>query len=248
MRAVPGGRHCESCEKTVYDLRFATAHTARGLALVHGRDGFCARLTVDDDGWGVFSPGRPLGSARRASSVAAALTALSLAACGNAAPPRVVVVSPPLDADAGAALDGGDELAATEVPAACASPDGGPKVVVVTQGGVGSVIELVHFATGSSTVPAEAGTLLDAVADTIKAHPELKAIVVEGHADSSEPGAQPLSDERAKKVIAALVKRGIDASRLVAKAYGSTRPIADNATPTGREKNRRVEFRVDESP
>ena len=40
-----------------------------------------------------------------------------------------------------------------------------------------------------------------------------------------------------------LVKDGIDASALTARGYGSSRPVADNATPEGRAKNRRVEFR-----
>ena len=230
MRSVPGGRHCESCEKTVYDLRLATAHAARGLALVHGRDGFCGRLTVDAAGWFV-----------------AAVTALSVAACGNAGPPRVVVVAPPHDVDAAAPLDAGENAEADAAPS-CAATEGGttPNVVVVVQGGVGSIREYVHFASGSSAVPPEAGTLLDAVVDTMRAHPEIKSVVVEGHADLSEPNPQPLSDERAKKVVAALVKRGVDAARLVAKGYAAAHPIADNATAAGRDRNRRVEFRVAE--
>ena len=40
-----------------------------------------------------------------------------------------------------------------------------------------------------------------------------------------------------------LVTRGIEASALTARGYGSSRPVADNATPEGRSRNRRVEFR-----
>lgn len=43
-----------------------------------------------------------------------------------------------------------------------------------------------------------------------------------------------------------LVSRGVDASRLVARGYGETRPVADNATAAGRARNRRVELtRID---
>ncbi len=41
-----------------------------------------------------------------------------------------------------------------------------------------------------------------------------------------------------------LASQGIERSRLVARGYGETEPVADNGTPAGRERNRRVEFDV----
>jgi outer membrane protein OmpA-like peptidoglycan-associated protein len=67
---------------------------------------------------------------------------------------------------------------------------------------------------------------------------------VGGHAYSSGTDAinDPLAEARARAVINYLVGRGVDATRLSARGYGSTRPVADNATPKGRARNRRVEI------
>jgi OOP family OmpA-OmpF porin len=52
-----------------------------------------------------------------------------------------------------------------------------------------------------------------------------------------------LSTRRAAAVRAYLVRQGVGADRLVARGYGETRPIADNATAEGRSRNRRVELK-----
>ena len=53
-----------------------------------------------------------------------------------------------------------------------------------------------------------------------------------------------LSQERAESVRDYLVSQGIERNRLVARGYGETEPVADNGSPAGRERNRRVEFNV----
>ncbi|MDJ0908467.1 MAG: OmpA family protein [Woeseiaceae bacterium] len=67
-----------------------------------------------------------------------------------------------------------------------------------------------------------------------------------GHSDSTGPEAAnvALSLTRAQRVADYLVARGVDSERLVLSAAGSAEPIADNATRLGRERNRRVEFRL----
>jgi len=75
---------------------------------------------------------------------------------------------------------------------------------------------------------------------------EFAAVPVEiaGHADaqgSSERNLE-LSRRRAQAVLDYFVSRGEDPERFVAVGYGDTRPIADNSTEEGRQKNRRIEF------
>jgi outer membrane protein OmpA-like peptidoglycan-associated protein len=71
-------------------------------------------------------------------------------------------------------------------------------------------------------------------------------IDVEGHTDStgSDEFNQTLSEQRASTVRAYLQEQGLPASNLTAKGFGKTMPVADNSTPAGRQKNRRVELIV----
>ena len=67
-----------------------------------------------------------------------------------------------------------------------------------------------------------------------------------GHSDATGPEAAnlALSLVRAQRVADYLVSRGVDSERLTLSAAGSAEPIADNGTRLGRERNRRVEFRL----
>lgn len=85
------------------------------------------------------------------------------------------------------------------------------------------------------------------VADFMKKHPEATA-VIEGHTDyvGTEEYNQTLSQRRAESVMKYLVDNfGIEQSRLSAKGYGKTRPIANNMTEQGRIKNRRIDAIID---
>ncbi|MFY0577083.1 OmpA family protein [Cystobacter fuscus] len=101
----------------------------------------------------------------------------------------------------------------------------------------------VLFPVGESSLQEEEKRQLDAIADYLKAHPEL-SVRVEGHTDSTGPEELnvTLSQQRADMVREYLIQRGIAGSRLTAKGYGSSRPVADNSTPEGQRANRRVEF------
>ena len=104
----------------------------------------------------------------------------------------------------------------------------------------------VPFEFGKATLLPEAERVLDAVGQALVRAPSLR-ITVDGHTDaiSSEAFNQGLSERRAASVRGYLVGRfGVDPSRLVARGFGETQPIATNETETGRALNRRVEFVV----
>ncbi|MEO1426197.1 MAG: OmpA family protein, partial [Pseudomonadota bacterium] len=71
-------------------------------------------------------------------------------------------------------------------------------------------------------------------------------IAIAGHTDSVGSASlnQRLSEARAKAVSAWLVEYGVDPAQLSARGFGETRPLADNETPLGRAKNRRIDFTI----
>ena len=82
------------------------------------------------------------------------------------------------------------------------------------------------------------------VAEFLKKYPTVTG-TIEGHTDNVGDAAmnRKLSQKRAESVLKYLVEKlGVDAKRLTAVGYGEERPIADNATAEGRQKNRRVDI------
>jgi outer membrane protein OmpA-like peptidoglycan-associated protein len=109
--------------------------------------------------------------------------------------------------------------------------------------------EKIQFLVNSDKILEVSHSLLDEVAKVIKDNPQIKKIEVEGHASAEGTDAKnlSLSNRRAKAVLKYLTKTGgVTSGMLSAKGYGETRPIADNETEEGREKNRRVEFTITE--
>lgn len=94
----------------------------------------------------------------------------------------------------------------------------------------------------ASLQPESMGTI-NSIYDLLKKNPALK-FEIDGHTDNTgtAPHNLTLSQQRADAVKAQLIIMGIDASRLSAKGFGDTKPIADNSTPEGKANNRRVEF------
>jgi outer membrane protein OmpA-like peptidoglycan-associated protein len=103
----------------------------------------------------------------------------------------------------------------------------------------------IYFDTDQTFVKPESATTLTEVSNLMKADKALK-IEVSGHTDNAGSKAHnmTLSQGRAEAVVAALVGQyQIEASRLIAKGYGDSRPVAANDSPANMAKNRRVELR-----
>jgi outer membrane protein OmpA-like peptidoglycan-associated protein len=103
----------------------------------------------------------------------------------------------------------------------------------------------VYFDFASANLRPESSTILEKIAGYMKDNPGTK-LAIEGHTDNIGDAKknQVLSENRAKSVVDAVTKLGVDSKRLTAVGFGATKPVADNKTITGRAKNRRVTLRV----
>lgn len=102
----------------------------------------------------------------------------------------------------------------------------------------------IYFDFNKATIKPESYPALDEMARILKENPNIK-VEIQGHTDSigSEEYNLRLSQARAEAVVHYLVTiHGIDPKRLIARGYGESRPVADNASEAGRALNRRVEF------
>ena len=141
-----------------------------------------------------------------------------------------------------AACCGAPEAATAAAPPTTVAPEATPTPAPTPDPACAAALDTaVMFATNSAELTAEGRALLDRLAPCWRGG----RFEVGGHADSSGRAAvnEPLSEARARAVVEHLVSRGIPASALTARGYGSSKPVADNATAEGRAKNRRVEFR-----
>ena len=109
------------------------------------------------------------------------------------------------------------------------------------------ILEQVQFKTGSAVILKASDDLLLQVAVVLSEHPEIVRLEVQGHTDNRGGKAynRKLSDKRAAAVVKWLVAKGnVASSRLTSHGYGMDEPISDNDTREGRQKNRRVQFKI----
>jgi OOP family OmpA-OmpF porin len=110
------------------------------------------------------------------------------------------------------------------------------------------ILEQIKFKTNSAEI-VDSQPIIDAVTRTLKEHPEIKHLRVEGHTDNVGKPVynKDLSRRRAASVEKTLIKAGVDKRTLSSEGFGLEKPIEDNATDEGRAANRRVEFHIEES-
>ncbi|HEY0105616.1 MAG TPA: OmpA family protein [Rhizomicrobium sp.] len=101
----------------------------------------------------------------------------------------------------------------------------------------------INFDFNKATLKPDAAAVIAQIATLLKKNPALN-VSLQGHTDNvgTHDYNLKLSQECAASVVAAIVKSGIDGKRLTSTGFGPDKPIADNNTPDGRAKNRRVEL------
>lgn len=141
------------------------------------------------------------------------------------------------DLVAGSKTDVGDENADPTATAA----------VTNCQSGVDKAIEgeKLSFRSGSAYVSPASNKLLDKIAAALKPCSGL-AIAVGGHTDDNGNAQvnKILSQERADRVRAGLIERGIPENLVTATGFGAEKPLAKGGGPDADAKNRRIEFKV----
>lgn len=122
------------------------------------------------------------------------------------------------------------------------------KLEMAERGLVLTFVAEVLFDSGKAEIKEEAQETLSKVAGVIQQKVADREIAIEGHTDN-EPiklsgwkSNWELSTGRATSVLHFLEDGGVNPRRLVASGYGEYRPVTDNDTTAGRQKNRRVEI------
>ena len=107
------------------------------------------------------------------------------------------------------------------------------------------VLKNVFFDVNKFDLKSESEAELDKLVQLLNDNPSIK-IQIGGHTDNvGKPTDNlTLSNNRAKSVVNYLISKGIPATRLLAKGFGETQPVADNNTGEGKALNRRTEMKV----
>lgn len=103
----------------------------------------------------------------------------------------------------------------------------------------------INFENGKAVITASSFKSLDDLATLLNTYPGA-SVEIQGHTDNNgTPEAnKTLSQDRANAVKRYLSAGGVAEARMTALGYGQEMPIADNATPAGKAKNRRVDFKL----
>jgi OmpA-OmpF porin, OOP family len=112
---------------------------------------------------------------------------------------------------------------------------------------IGQIVKLnnIFFEFNKAELTSESYPELDRVVETLQQNPSME-IEIDGHTDNvgNDDYNQKLSEDRAKAVYEYLLGKGIEKRHLAYKGFGKLKPVDDNQTESGRQKNRRVEFTI----
>ena len=126
-----------------------------------------------------------------------------------------------------------------------AANNGCPEIKKEEQEVLNTAFSNLEFQSGKDIIKPESFESLSQLADLMKKKPEWM-LKIAGHTDNQGNRTVNilLSRKRTMAVKKYLVSKGIADQRVIAEWFGPDKPIADNKTPEGREKNRRVEMEI----
>ncbi len=121
-----------------------------------------------------------------------------------------------------------------------------PSTRYTLEGGLLVLPSPITFKTGTDTLEPASDPALAYIQGFLTARQDVTLVRIESHTDptGSESANQALTEKRAMAVARWLVAKGIACKRVIPTGFGSTKPLAPNATPEERAKNRRIAVAV----
>lgn len=163
--------------------------------------------------------------------------------CPDTAGPRENVGCPYGDLDGDGVTDNEDDC--PNVPG-LKENKGCPQLTKEEQEILDFAFQNLEFESGKDIIRATSYESLDSLGKLMVKHPEW-FLRVSGHTDNvgNDAANMKLSEKRAKAVVVYLVNRGAKNEQFRPEWFGETKPLYPNTTPEGRQKNRRVEMKVE---
>lgn len=256
MRRAGSGRHCDACDKRVFDLSRATERYANALLLLTNGSPICARISAAEDGVARFAPER-----QRPPRPVTLLAALALG--GAACSPSAVDQAPAAPASPVATAEPrpiGTWAAHVEPPFVDTDQDGLADAVdncpqqpgPVSQNGCVMftglmvsteirILEQVVFERDSASISGASRPIVETIAKVLQENKDIAGVEIRGHVQGGEK--KGLGLRRAQAVKDALIKAGVEARRIAVSDRADTMPLAPHYAQDG-FKNRRVDFEI----
>jgi outer membrane protein OmpA-like peptidoglycan-associated protein len=146
------------------------------------------------------------------------------------------------DSDGDGLLDKDDDCPNTVGPI---SNKGCPVIEKEVEEVLKTAFDALEFSFGKDVILPVSFPSLEELAQVLNKKATWK-LQISGHTDNvgDEQANLILSKKRAESLKNYLIAKGIDGNRLITEYFGETKPIADNTTDLGRQKNRRVEMKI----